>query len=162
MTKVGVEAPYTWRFDEHDLLDQVDDICTGERLRLVAGLGPDGTWGAFFTDLPSVPREERRRAPTFRADSLERAVWGAVSAFRRNQAGFAPICDEPAVQPTSPGATRETRLEARLRCLIAGTDAVAESIELDDGKHLIVKTARLDALRGAARRTKQDLEGGTI
>jgi hypothetical protein len=142
------------------LVDQLDDICTGERLRLIAARRPDGKWSAFFSDQQDVPREQRRRSATFAADTLQAALWGAVRAFRQGVSQMEE--EEPKSEPARAGATRETRLEARLRCLIAGVEMLFESAELDDGMHVIVRTARLDALRGAARRTRHDLEGGTI
>lgn len=164
LTRVGAEAPYAWRFDERNLLDQIDDICTSNGLRLVAARVSNGSWRAFFADLPGVPREKRRRTPTSHGDSLGAALWSAISIFRAQRdltetVPEAEIC--PAKSKTT-GASLETRLAARLRCLISGVEALSETVELNDGRHALVKTARLEVLRGVTRRTNQDLADGAV
>lgn len=83
MTRVGIEAPYVWRFDENNLLDQVDEICLGDGLRIVACRQSDGRWSASFVDRMSVERERRRSTDASVAASLEEALWGAVRTYRR-------------------------------------------------------------------------------
>ena len=84
MTRVGHEEPYRWQFEEHDLVDQVDDISLSSGPRLVAARLEPGWWSAAFRSLPSVPRDNRWRTPRFEAESLDDAIWGAVRVYRGN------------------------------------------------------------------------------
>lgn len=57
------------------------------------------------------------------------------------------------------GSTREERLEARLRALVAAAEQTAEEMD-DDGKFAIVPSERLQRLLGVASRDREDLEAG--
>ena len=63
--------------------------------------------------------------------------------------------------PVPAGATREQRMEARLRAFLRAAELVAEDMD-DDGEVAVVMSPRLRTLLGFARRNRQDLEGGGI
>ena len=60
------------------------------------------------------------------------------------------------------GSTREERLEARLRALIAAADQLADSLQDDDKDLAIVVSERLHRILGFARRNDSDLQDGSI
>ena len=72
------EDSYRWSLNEDDLIDQLDDICGSNRVRLVAGRTKTGSWRAGFST------RDDRRTPRSEGAILEEALWGAVRTFRKN------------------------------------------------------------------------------
>lgn len=150
-----------------DVFDQLDSICLFNRLRLVICRLGARRWRAEMRSQPSVG-DGKRWAP-HEAATAEAAILSAISSFREvERARIDLLFSEPAPmeEPRGTGVAvathREAALEARLMATLAAVRNLGETAELDDGKHVLVKSARLSTLLGVMRRNHQDLEQRSI